>query len=191
MAMNFDAGVPFDPGFVQHISAVLPNIEYVYSNLEKFRNFGQKKNQFKMIFPKLEELINKYMGFYAGCILWAQAIKTLKDKPITGNYCCGGEYNEDETLQEVRFLREYFKVLPKDVKYYMGKDYTINPVFDKILDEYEDFLRVNQGFIKVEKTDDVIIPESVKPLNDVQKVFDKIEEVTENGKLPELVDLLI
>ena len=121
----------------------------------------------------------------------AKAIKTLKDKPITGNYCCGGEYNEDETLQEVRFLREYFKVLPKDVKYYMGKDYTINPVFDKILDEYEDFLRVNQGFIKVEKTDDVIIPESVKPLNDVQKVFDKIEEVTENGKLPELVDLLI
>jgi len=191
MVMNFDSGVPFDPGFVQHISALIPNIEYTYSNLAKYKNFGQKKNQFKMIFPKLEELINNYIGFYAGCILWAQAIKTLKDKPITGNYCCGGEYNEEETLQEVKFLREYFKLLPKDVKYYIGRDYVINPDYNKILDMYEDFLRVNQGFIKVEKTDDVIIPDSVKSLSDIQKVFDKIEEVVENGQLTKLIELIL
>ena len=190
MVMNFDGGVPFDPGFVPHISAILPNIEYTYSNLEKYRNFGQKKNQFKMIFPKLEELINNYIGFYAGCILWAQAIKTLKDKPVTGNYCCGGEYDENETLQEVRFLKEYLKLLPKDVKYYIGKDYSVNPEYSKILDMYEDFLKVNEGFIKLEKTDDVIIPDSVKPLVDVQKVFDKIEEVVESGKLTELIGFL-
>ncbi|MBR6098270.1 hypothetical protein IKP85_00825 [bacterium] len=191
MVMTFDGGVPFDPGFVQHISAILPNIEYTYSNLAKYKNFGQKKNQFKMIFPKLEELIDNYIGFYAGCILWAQAIKTLKEKPITGNYCCGGEYNEDETLQEVRFLREYLTLLPKDVKYYIGKDYTISPDFGKVLDLYEDFLKVNEGFIKVEKTDDIVIPDSVKPLKDTQKVFDKIEEVIENGKLAELTELII
>ena len=189
--MNFDGGVPFDPGFVQYISAILPNIEYTYSNLEKYRNFGQKKNQFKMIFPKLEELIDNYIGFYAGCILWAEAIKTLKDKPVTGNYCCGGEYDENETLQEVRFLKEYLKLLPKDVKYYIGKDYSVNPEYSKILDMYEDFLRVNEGFIKLEKTDDIIIPDSVKPLDDVQKVFDKIEEVVENGNLTELIGFVI
>ena len=191
MVMNFDGGVPFDPGFVQYISAILPNIEYTYSNLEKYRNFGQKKNQFKMIFPKLEELIDNYIGFYAGCILWAEAIKTLKDKPVTGNYCCGGEYDENETLQEVRFLKEYLKLLPKDVKYYIGKDYSVNPEYSKILDMYEDFLRVNEGFIKLEKTDDIIIPDSVKPLDDVQKVFDKIEEVVENGNLTELIGFVI
>lgn len=191
MVMNFDGGVPFDPGFVQYISAILPNIEYTYSNLEKYRNFGQKKNQFKMIFPKLEELIDNYIGFYAGCILWAEAIKTLKDKPVTGNYCCGGEYDENETLQEVRFLKEYLKLLPKDVKYYIGKDYSVNPEYPKILDMYEDFLRVNEGFIKLEKTDDIIIPDSVKPLDDVQKVFDKIEEVVENGNLTELIGFVI
>ncbi len=190
MVMDFDSGVPFDPGFVQHISAILPNIEYTYSNLAKYKNFGQKKNQFKMVFPKLEELINNYIGFYAGCILWAEAIKTLKDKPVTGNYCCGGEYDENETLQEVRFLREYLKILPKDVKYYTGKDYSVNPEYTKILDLYEDFLKVNEGFIKLEKTDDIIIPDSVKQLDDVQKVFDKIEEVVENGNLTELIGFI-
>ncbi len=72
MVMNFDNGVPFDPGFVQHISAIIPNIQYVYTELGKYKNFGQKKIQFKMIFPKMDELINNYIGFYAGCILWAQ-----------------------------------------------------------------------------------------------------------------------
>jgi len=190
MAMNLDNSVPFDPGFVQHISAIIPNLEYIYGNLNKYKNFGQKRNQFKMMFPKLEALINNYIGFYAGCILWAAAIKPMDEKPITGNFCCGGEYNENETLQEVRFLKEYLKMLPKDVKYYMGKDYEINEAWTRILDLYEDFLKVNEGFIKVEKTDDLKLPESLKPLEDAQKVIDKIEEVTETGKLPELIEFL-
>lgn len=190
MAINFENGVPFDPGFVAHISAILPNIEYTYSNLNKYKNFGQKKNQFKMIFPKLEALINNYIGFYAGCILWAEVVKTMKGKTITGNYCCGVDYNEDETLQEVRFLKEYLKMFPQDVKYYIGKNYTINPNFDKILDTYEDFLKINEGFTKVEKTDDLKLPAGIKTHDDIQKILDKIEEVTESGKLTELIDLL-
>ena len=190
MVRNFDNEVPFDPGFVQHISAILPNIEYMYSNLDKYRNFGQKKNQFKMLFPKFEELIKNYIGFYAGCILWAEAIKTMKGRLITGNYCCGAEYNEEETLQEVRFLREYLKSLPQDVKYYIGKNYTVEPNSFNVLDLYEEFLKVNEGFTKVEKTDDLKIPTGVKALDDVEKVLDKIEEVTETGKLSELTSWL-
>ena len=56
--MNFDNGVQFDPGFVQHISAIMPNIEYAYGNLNRYKNFGQKKAQFKMLYPKLTGLIN-------------------------------------------------------------------------------------------------------------------------------------
>lgn len=190
MTINFENGAPFDPGFIQHISAILPNIEYTYSNLDKYRNFGQKKNQFKMMFPRLEALINKYIGFYSGCILWAEVLKTMENKPITGNYCCGGEYDEDETLQEVRYLREYLKIVPQDVKYYIGKDYTVNPEFFEVLDKYEKFLEVNKGFINIEKTDDIIIPDCVKPLEDTQKVLDKIEEVVETGKLTELIQFL-
>lgn len=190
MAMNFSEGVPFDPGFVQHISAIIPNIEYVYGNLNKYRNFGQKRMQFKMIFPKLEMLIDNYIGFYAGCILWAKAIKTLGSKSITNNFCCGGEYVEEETLQEVRFLKKYLRVLPKDVKYYIGKDYAISDSDLNILDKYEEFLKLNQGFIKVEKTDDLVVPEGIKINCETQKIFDKIEEVVENGKLYELKELL-
>lgn len=190
MNTKYENGVPFDPGFIQHISAILPNIEYTYSSLDKYRNFGQKKNQFKIMFPRLEALIHKYIGFYSGCILWAQIIKSMDSKPITGNYCCGAEYDEDETLQEVRYLREYLKIAPQDVKYYIGKNYTVNPEFFEVLDKYEEFLKVNKGFIKVEKTDDIIIPENIKPVKDTQKVLAKIEEVVETGKLTELIEFL-
>ncbi len=191
MVMNFEEGVPFDPGFIQHISAIIPNIQYMYENLEKYRNFGQKRNQFKMLFPKLEELINNYMGFYSGCILWAEAIKTLDNKPITGNYCVDGTYDEEETLQEVRFLRHYLECLPKDVKYYIGKDYEIPEEFFKVLDLYEEFLRENQGFIKVSNTNDIKVPEKSKKIENIQTAFDKIEEVTQNGKLKELVEWIV
>ncbi len=189
--MNFDDGVPFDPGFVQHISAIMPNIEYVYGNLNRFKNFGQKKSQFKMIFPKLRELIDNYIGFYAGCVLWAAAVKTLKGKPITGNYCCGGEYNEDETLQEVNFLTAYLNHLPKDVKYYTGQDLKISEDDFKILDVYREFLKANKGFTGVENTGDLLLPESFKPVEDTGKIFDKVEEVIETGKLFELKELVI
>ncbi len=189
--MNFENGVPFDPGFVQHISAIIPNIEYAYGNLNRYKNFGQKKAQFKMLYPKLIGLIDNYIGFYTGCILWAEAIKTLNTKPITGNFCCGGEYNEDETLQEVNFLIEYLNYLPKDVKYYLGQNYTLDSTDLKILEAYKEFLKVNKGFTKVEKTDDIVIPECIKSSDDVKKIFDKVEEVIESGKLSELKELIV
>ncbi len=189
--MNFENGVPFDPGFVQHISAIIPNIEYAYGNLNRYKNFGQKKAQFKMLYPKLIGLIDNYIGFYTGCILWAEAIKTLNNKPITGNFCCGGEYNEDETLQEVNFLIEYLNYLPKDVKYYLGQNYTLDSTDLKILEAYKEFLKVNKGFTKVEKTDDIVIPECIKSSDDVKKIFDKVEEVIESGKLSELKELIV
>ena len=191
MVMNFEEGVTFDPGFIQHISAIIPNIQYMYENLDKYRNFGQKRNQFKMLFPKLEDLIQNYMGFYAGCILWAEAIKTLDNKPITGNYCVDGTYDEDETLQEVKFLRRYLEAFPKEVKYYIGKEYTVPENFFKVLDLYEDFLRKNEGFIKVIHTNDIKLPSNCKEVKDINSAFNKIEEVTENGKLRELVEWVV
>ena len=189
MTINLENGVPFDPGFVQHISGIIQNINYVYTELDRYKNFGQKKNQFKMIFPNLEKLINNYVGFYAGCILWAKVIKDM-DKSVTGNFCFGGEYKEDETLQEVRFLREYLKALPKEVKYYIGKDYKIEDKDFEILDKYEEFLKENQGFIKVEKSSDLLVSKDLKFNADNDEILKKIEEVIDNGKLFELKELL-
>ena len=37
--IDIEDGVQFDPGFIQHISAFEPNIEYVYNT--KLKNFRQ------------------------------------------------------------------------------------------------------------------------------------------------------
>ena len=46
-----------------------------------------------------------------GCILWAIYIKSLGEKTIIGNLCYGGKYSETETLEEVRFIKNYFEKL--------------------------------------------------------------------------------
>ena len=38
MTIDTKDGVQFDPGFIQHMSAFEPNIEYVYNNLNSFKN---------------------------------------------------------------------------------------------------------------------------------------------------------
>lgn len=189
--MNLEDGVQFDPGFVAHISAIIPNIEYVYGTINKFRNFGQKKNQFKMFYPKIKTLVEDYIAFYLGCILWADAIKTLDNKPVLNNFCCGGEYKEAETVSEVDFVYSYLAQFKKDVKYYLGKDYEIDEKFWKILEAYKDFLTENKGFTELKTTDDVKLPKEVKQLTaeSAKPVFAKIEEVVENGQLTELYDL--
>lgn len=189
--MNFDDGVQFDPGYVAHISAIIPNIEYVYGTINKFRNFGQKKNQFKMFFPKVKSLIDDYIAFYLGCILWADAIKTLDNKPVLNNFCCGGEYNEEETVSEVCFVIDYLDRFKKDVKYYLGQDYVIDEKFSRILEVYKDFLTENKGFTGTKTTDDIVLPKKIKVLSveNAKPVFDKIEEVVNSGKLTELYDL--
>lgn len=187
--MNFDEGVQFDPGFVAHISAFIPNVEYVYNSLERYRNFGQKKNQFKMFFPKLTSLLEDYVAFYLGCILWASAIKTIKGKDILNNFCCGSEYNQDETISEVEFIKAYYENFPKDVKYYMGKDFAIDEKKINILNNYKEFLIANKGFTELKTTDDIKLPANFKEIKDVDSVINKIEEVVESGKLTELYDL--
>ena len=189
--MNIDKDVPFDPGFVQHIGAIMPNVEYVYAIISRFKNFGQKKTQFRTFYPKLKGLLENYIGFYSGCILWAEVIKNSGSKPVTGNFCCGSAYNEDETLEEVNFLTEYVNKFPKDVKYYMGQSIEVSADDIKILEAYREFLKANKGFTSVESTDDLVIPENIKYPKDTSAILAKIEEVIESGKLFELKPLLL
>lgn len=191
MTIDTKDNVQFDPGFIHHMSAFEPNIEYVYSSLNSCRNFNQKKMQFKMFYPKIQSLLKNYLGFYLGCILWAVYIKSLGEKPITGNLCYGGEFSENETLEEVDFIKAYIEQLKKDAKYYLNQDFSIDEESLKVLDVYREFLKVNEGFVKVQTTTDVKLPESLKTptADDLQKILEEIEKVIENGKLHELFTL--
>lgn len=188
---DFTDGVQFDPGFIQHISAFTPNIEYVYETLGRYRNFAQKKQQFKMFYPKILSLLENYLGFYLGCILWAMCIKKFDNKEILNNICYGGEYSEDETLSEVDFITNYIEQLKKDVKYYTGQNFSIDTASTNILDAYRVFLKENKGFVKAKTTNDIVIPKSFKALSekDSQDVLKKIEEVIESGRLKDLYPL--
>lgn len=191
--LELEDGVQFDPGFIKHMSAIVPNIEYVYGTLNKFKNFNQKKHQFKMFYPKIVSLLDTYLSFYAGCILWAVYIKTLGNKPLLNNICYGGEYSEEETLSEVNFIRNYIEQLKKDVKYYTGQDFTFDFQSLNILDAYSEFLKENKGFVNAKTTDDIVIPKSFKipEGKDLEQIFEKVQEVSDNGKLKDLYPLVL
>ena len=186
--MDLKNGVQFDPGFTAYISAIIPNIEAVYNTLDRYKNFGQKKNFFKMYSAKIQKLVEDYIAFYLGCMLWANAVRTVKGAPVLNNFLCGSEYNEEETLFEVVFTTEYAKQLEKDMKYYAGKDVKIEDYKFEILDVYKDFLKINEGFSKLSKTDDIKLPERLKVLSedDAKTVIDNIEKILEKGDLQEL-----
>ena len=184
-------GVQFDPGFIQHISAFEPNIEYVYNTLGSYKNFNQKKMQFKMFYPKIQSLLKNYLGFYLGCILWAFYIKNLDEKPVLNNLCFGGEYSEKDTLEEVDFIEKYIEQLKKDVKYYTGQNFSTDAESLNILDAYREFLKENKGFVETKTTTDIKLPKGFKTPSekDLQEILDGIEGVIENGKLYELFPL--
>lgn len=189
--MNFDNGAQFDPGFVQHMSAFVPNIEYIYAGLNRLKNFTLKKNQFKMYYPKIQSLLKNYLGFYLGCILWAAYISQLDEKPILNNLCFGGEYSEKETLSEVDFILDYIEQLKKDVKYYTGQDFTIDENSINILNAYREFLIANKGFVETKTTKDIKLPANLKTPSekDLEEILSGIEKVIDSGKLYELFPL--
>ncbi len=190
--LELEDGVQFDPGFIKHMSAIIPNIEYAYNALGRIKSFNQKKQQFKMFYPKILTLLETYMSFYAGSILWAVYIKTLGNKPLLNNICYGGEYDESEILSEVDFVRNYLDQLKKDVKYYMGQDFTYDPQYLTILEAYKKFLKENKGFVNAQTTDDIVIPKTFKTPNEkeLDEIFEKIYEVNDTGKLKELLPLV-
>lgn len=187
--MDFENGVQFDPGFIQHMSAFIPNIEYVYNTLAAYRDFNRKKQQFRMYYPKIQSLLKNYIGFYLGCILWAVYIKQFDNKPIINNLCYGGEYDEKESLGEVDFIINYLEQLKKDVKYYTGQNFSIDSTSMNILEAYRAFLKSNEGFVKTQTTNDIKIPGSFKTPDDLEEIHKEIEKVVENGKLYELFPL--
>lgn len=191
MTIDTKDNVQFDPGFIQHMSAFEPNIQYVYNSLNSCRNFNQKKMQFKMFYPKIQSLLKNYLGFYLGCILWAVYIKSLGEKPIAGNLCYGGDFSETETLEEVDFIKSYIEQLKKDAKYYLGQNFSIDEESIKVLDTYREFLKLNEGFVKVQTTADVKLPVSLKSVDEagLKEILVGIEQVIENGKLHELFAL--
>ncbi len=182
--------VLFDPGFAQHTTILSISVPYIYDQINKFKNMGQRKMKFKMTFPNLIKMSDNNIGFCLGCMLWAVYLKK-QNAQIQGNPCLGSTFDKDETVEEIDYSIEFLNKLKKDSKYYLGTDYEINPKHIKILDLYKKFLLINKNFINTKTTDDIVLPEEFKipTQNDLDKIYSKIQEVIKSGNLLDLEEV--
>ena len=181
------AGLEFDPGFAPYILAFRGTVEYLYMDINRFKNLSQRKMKFRQYYKKFLELFNNNLGFYVGCLMWAGYIKTQPEQDILNNNCLGGEYNEEENISDVDFMIKFLELLPKDMKYFLGMDYEINQDDIKILEMYKEFLTINKGFVNSKKNTDILLPAGMKT-DGAENFKDKIDEVLKTEDLSKLLE---
>ncbi len=175
----------FDPGYSGSVARVSGNIDYLYSAFSSIPSIKQKKFQFSILYPKFLKAVDLNAAFYLGCMLWGVYLKSLKNKKIVNNPCLGTAF-DDECFFEVDFLINFVRDgLNRDAKYYLNKTYTPNPLYLPILGNYKEFLSLNKGFVEVQKTDDILIPTSLKtPTNeDIKEIYNTIYSAVEKDDL--------
>ena len=180
-------GLEFDPGFAPYILAFRGTVEYLYMDINRFKNLSQRKMKFRQYYKKFLELFNNNLGFYVGCLMWAAYIKTQPEQDILNNNCLGGEHNEEENVSDVDFMIKFLELLPKDMKYFLGMDYEINPDDVKILEMYKEFLTINKGFVNSKKNTDILLPAGMKT-DGAENFKDKIDEVLKIEDLSKLLE---
>ena len=180
-------GLEFDPGFAPYIMAFRGTVEYLYMDINRFKNLSQRKMKFRQYYKKFLELFNNNLGFYVGCLMWAAYIKTQPEQDILNNNCLGGEYNEEENVSDVDFMIKFLELLPKDMKYFLGMNYEINPEDLNILEMYKEFLTINKGFVNSKKNTDILLPSGMKT-DGAENFKDKIDEVLKIEDLSKLLE---
>lgn len=177
-----DNEVLFDPGFSASVARVSGNIEYMYSAFTSIISMKQKKFQFSILYPKFLKSIEQNTAFYLGCMLWGVYLKSNSGKKIVNNPCLNTEF-DDEAYFETDFLLHFIKEgLNRDAKYYLNKTYESNPLYIKILENYREFLALNKGFTRVETTDDISLPKTLKVPNEaeIKEIYDCVYSAVKN-----------
>lgn len=180
-------GLEFDPGFAPHILAFQGIVEYLYMDINRFKNLSQKKLKFRQYYKKILEVFKNNLGFYVGCLLWAAYIKTQPEQEILNNHCLGQEYNDEQNTSEVDFTIRFLELFPKDMKYFLGENFEFEPEYKKILDSYREFLVINKGFVNSKTNTDIKLPKSVKT-EDAEKYKEIIEKIISDGDLSKLLE---
>ena len=182
-------GLEFDPGFAPYLLAFGGGVEYLYMDINRFKNFSQKKVKFMQYHKKMIEMFNNNLGFYVGCLMWAAYIKNQPKQKILSNHCFGQNFNEEENTSETKFMLQFTELFPKDMKYFLSKSYSFDESTASIIKIYEEFLVLNKGFVESEYNTDIVLPKSVKTEN-AETYKDKIDSVLETGDLSKLLEYL-
>ena len=180
-------GLEFDPGFAPYILAFRGTVEYLYMDINRFKNLSQRKMKFRQYYKKFLELFYNNLGFYVGCLMWAAYLKTQPEQEILNNSCLNEPYDEEANISDTEFMIRFFELFPKDMKYFLGEDYEINQGDLKILEMYKDFLIINRGFVDTKNNTDIKLPNGMK--TDGAETFkDKIDGVLKEEDLSKLLE---
>lgn len=180
-------GLEFDPGFAPYIFAFQGTIKYLYTDINKFKNFSQKKLKFRQYHKKMLELFYNNLGFYIGCLMWAAYLKAQPEQEILNNPCFGVELSEEENIYETVFMIKFLELYPKDMKYFLGENYKTDSDDLKILEMYKEFLILNKGFAETKNNTDILLPQNIKYEN-VEELKNIIEDAIKNEDLSKLVE---
>lgn len=182
-------GLEFDPGFGPYILAFRGTVEYLYMDINRFKNLSQKKMKFMQYYKKMLEIFNNNLGFYVGCLMWAAYIKTQPKQKILSNHCFGAEYNEEANVSDTQFMLQFTELFPRDMKYFLGQNFNFDENIIKLLNIYEEFLVLNKGFVSSEFNTDIKLPKSVKTDN-AEDFKTQIEEILKTEDLSKLLEYL-
>ncbi|MBR2068948.1 MAG: hypothetical protein IJ877_04215 [Candidatus Gastranaerophilales bacterium] len=168
--------VLFDPGYAPIVINSIGQVGYTYYMFNAINNIKVKRQNFKIICPKLENLLRINIAFYLGCLLWASYIKQFDNYEIIGNKLLNETCTQDEYTSEINFLLDFVEnKFPRDYKYYNNKQYIPDETYIPILKAYKEFLILNNGFTNCSKTNQIVLPSNLKQLNKEQ-----LENINEN-----------
>ena len=160
--MSEKKGLAFDPGFAPYILAFQGTVQYLYTDINRFKNLSQKKVKFTQYHKKIIDIFYNNIGFYVGCLMWAAYLKVQPEGEIVSNPCLGAEYNEEENISDTQYMLKFAELFPKDMKYFLGKEFSFEPEIINLIKVYEEFLVLNKGFTETKLYYDLILPKSVK-----------------------------
>ena len=165
MVVKNKKGLEFDPGFGPHVLAFRGTVDYLYLDINRFKNLSQKKVKFMQYYKKILDLLYNNVGFYTGCLMWAVYLKAQDEQDILSNSCYGDNYNEAETTSDTQYMLKFIELFPKDMKYFLGQNFEFDKNIDKLIRVYDEFLIENKGFSETKTTSDIKLPKSVKTEN--------------------------
>ena len=180
-------GIEFDPGFGPYIMALQGTIEYLYNDINRYKNFSQRKMKFRQYYKKILEVFNNNLGFYIGCLMWASYIKKQSKQKILNNHCFGKEFNKEDNTAETDYMIKFVELFPKDMKYFIGQDFKFDDITNKILYTYKEFLDINMGFVNSEYNTDIKLPDSINQ-EKAPEYKEKIDNAINEKNLSKLLD---
>lgn len=201
--IDFQNGVPFDPGYSPFSCSFIYNIEPIIEEISKYKAVNQKKFKMTTFEPVIYGLINRCSAFYLGCLLWGAFLsskykddpKIIINNPVLAGDISGSSDFADETLNfghEAIYMINFIKLWDKNYKHFLKKPFKVADQIIKILESYNEFVLLNNNFMDMRYTSDIKLSPSFdhfKELNQKQldKLCDLIFDVINKKNIEELL----